>query len=65
MNDSRLIPIDVDAEKALLGSLMMQASVIEDVMPIVRAEMFSVDKHRLLYAAVLVQRRVVNRSSTP
>ena len=52
--DGRQMPQDLDAEMALLGSMMMDRTVIDDVRPIVPdAEAFAVPQHSIIFDALL------------
>lgn len=56
MTDDELPPHDIDAEKALLGACLIQASVVDDVADVVTAEDFYRPAHGLLFGAVLAVR---------
>lgn len=47
------IPHDIDAEEAVLGSILMDPYVIEMVLPILSAESFYLIKNRWIYESVL------------
>lgn len=49
----RVPPQNLDAERALLGSLMVRSSAIHDVSTIVRPEDFYAEKHKLIYQSML------------
>lgn len=49
----RVPPQDIEAEKALLGSVMLKPDAILDISEIVSAESFYVEKHSLIYRAML------------
>jgi replicative DNA helicase len=49
----RIPPQDIDAEKALLGSIMVRPIAIHDIMDSIRPESFYVDKHALIYKEML------------
>jgi replicative DNA helicase len=51
--DGRDRPANVDAERAVLGSILLKADVCDDVALIVRPEDFSDDSHQLLYRHLL------------
>lgn len=54
MPDEHIPPQDLDAEMALLGSMMMSAGVFDDVAPIIRsAKAFYSREHQKLYAALV------------
>jgi len=45
----RIPPNDIDAEKALLGSIMLRPTAIMDVLDLVSEEAFYVAKHQVIY----------------
>jgi len=49
----RIPPQNIDTEKALLGSLMLRPEGMYDVGDVVTRESFYVDKHRMLFDAML------------
>lgn len=49
----RTLPHNVDAEKALLGAIMLKPDVMHDVSAAVYPESFFADKHRSIYEAIL------------
>lgn len=49
----RIPPHDIDAEKALLGAVMIKTSGLMDVADIVTPDMFYVEKHKIIYSAML------------
>ena len=49
----RIPPQNIDTEKALLGSLMLRPEGIYDVGDMITRESFYVDKHRMLFDAML------------
>lgn len=49
----RIPPQNIDSEKALLGSLMLRPEGMYDVSDLVTRETFYVDKHRMLFDAML------------
>lgn len=49
----RIPPQNIDSEKALLGSLMLRPDGMYDVADMVTRETFYVDKHRMLFDAML------------
>ncbi|MEN9852313.1 MAG: hypothetical protein RI996_256, partial [Candidatus Parcubacteria bacterium] len=55
----RIPPQDLDAEKALLGSIMLSPESVHDISEIVSRDSFYSEKHRLLYENMLelAQRR--------
>lgn len=48
-NIVRIPPQDIDAEKALLGSIMVRPAGIHDIMDTIRSESFYADKHGIIY----------------
>jgi replicative DNA helicase len=58
-NIVRIPPQDIDAEKALLGSIMVRPAAIHDVVDTIRAESFYVEKHALIFKQML---ELVSRS---
>lgn len=52
-NIVRIPPQDIDAEKALLGSIMVRPIGIHDIMDSVRPETFYVEKHGMIYKEML------------
>jgi replicative DNA helicase len=51
--DARDRPANVDAERAVIGSIMLKPDVCDDVVLIVRPEDFSDESHQLLYRHLL------------
>ena len=51
--DARDRPANVDAERAVLGSILMKPDVCDDVALVIRAEDFSDESHQLLYRHLL------------
>lgn len=49
----RIPPQNIEAERALLGSLMLKDGAIHDVTDIVDADSFYVERHRIIYRAIL------------
>lgn len=49
----RIPPQDIDAEKALLGSIMVRPVGIHDIMDSIRPESFYVEKHGMIYKEML------------
>ncbi len=49
----RIPPQSIEAEKALLGSLMLKPDGIHEVTDLVSADSFYVEKHRVTYSAML------------
>ncbi len=48
-NIVRIPPQDIDAEKALLGSIMVRPAGIHDILDVIKPESFYVDKHAIIY----------------
>ncbi|MBI1975657.1 MAG: replicative DNA helicase [Candidatus Vogelbacteria bacterium] len=48
----RLPPQDIDAERALLGSVMLSPRMVHDIIDIVGPDSFYAEKHRMIYAAM-------------
>ncbi len=46
-------PQNIEAEKALLGSVMMRQDAIYEIMDIVHSRILYVEKHRLIYEAII------------
>jgi replicative DNA helicase len=51
--DPRERPANVDAERAVLGSILLKPDVCDDISLVVRAEDFSDESHQLLYRHLL------------
>ncbi|AKM84247.1 TPA: replicative DNA helicase [Candidatus Campbellbacteria bacterium] len=49
----RIPPQDIDAEKALLGSVMLKADALFEIMDFISVECFYAEKHRLVFKAML------------
>lgn len=49
----RIPPQHIEAEKALLGSIMIKPESIHDVLDLITTNSFYVDKHRLIFQAML------------
>jgi replicative DNA helicase len=49
----RLVPANVDAERAVLGSVLIDPDAIIKIAPTLRVEDFFVDRHRWIYEATL------------
>ncbi|TSC83446.1 MAG: replicative DNA helicase [Parcubacteria group bacterium Gr01-1014_17] len=49
----RIPPQNIDAEKALLGSVMLRTDALSDVIDILYPEAFYVEKHRLIWKTML------------
>lgn len=49
----RIPPQNIDAERALLGSIMLKADAIYDAIDIISAESLYVEKHRVIFRAML------------
>lgn len=57
----RLPPQDLDAERGVLGSVLLFHEILADVVPVLRPEMFYLDQHRVMYEAMLE----LNADGTP
>lgn len=53
MADTRIPPQSIDAERALLGSIMLKPDGIHEVTDLVSADSFYVEKHRLIFRSML------------
>jgi replicative DNA helicase len=49
----RMPPQSLDAEKALLGSLMVRPEVVNDVLDLVREESFYAEKHAIIFRSII------------
>lgn len=49
----RIPPQDIDSEKALLGSVMLKADALFEIMDFISFECFYAEKHRLVFKAML------------
>ncbi len=49
----RVPPQNIDAEKALIGSIMVRPVALNDIIDIIFPESFYVEKHRLIYQGML------------
>ena len=54
MLESKKLPNNIDAEKALLGSLILDKDVIYDVVDIITEEDFFLESHRIIFQAVQI-----------
>lgn len=52
MTVNRIPPQSLDAEKALLGSLLLKPEAMHDIADIVRGESFYAEKHKLIFEAM-------------
>ena len=52
MTVNRRPPQSLDAEKALLGSLLLKPEAMHDIADIVRGESFYAEKHKLIFEAM-------------
>jgi replicative DNA helicase len=55
-------PQNLEAEKALLGSIFFQNEALDDVADVIRPEMFYLQSHRKLYEAVLTLQEAGKRA---
>jgi replicative DNA helicase len=51
--DLRIPPQSLEAEKALLGSIMMQPEVMHEIIDIISERTFYADRHRLIWLAMM------------
>ena len=49
----RVPPQDIDTEKALIGAIMLKSDNIDEILDAVTPESFYVEKHRIIFAAIL------------
>ena len=54
MADTRIPPQNIEAERALLGSIMLKPDAIHEVTDLVSADSFYVEKHRIRVAILSV-----------
>ncbi len=52
-NNVRIPPQDIEAEKALLGSIMISPQALYDIGDIINLDSFYVDKHRIIYRSMM------------
>ncbi len=50
---TRTPPHNLEAEKSVLGSMMLVNSAIDDVLPIVRADFFHNDAYRIIFSTII------------
>lgn len=53
ISDVRVPPQSIEAEKALLGSIMLRPEAINDVIDLARPEAFYAEKHRLIFTTMM------------
>ncbi len=53
MIQARIPPQNIDAEKALLGSIMLRPDAIYDIMDVINSNSFYVDKHRKIFEIMM------------
>jgi len=53
IQDVRIPPQSIEAERALLGSIMLRPEVMHDIMELINPACFYVEKHRLIYTTML------------
>ncbi len=51
-NSLRVPPQDIQAERALLGSIMLRPDIMSDTMDIISADSFYVEKHRIIFRSM-------------
>jgi len=49
----RIPPQNIDSEKALLGAIMLRPEVMHEIIEVVEADSFYVEKHRIIWRAML------------
>ncbi|MEK7120840.1 MAG: replicative DNA helicase, partial [Patescibacteria group bacterium] len=49
----RIPPQNIDSERALLGAIMIRPEVMHDIFDMISPEAFYVEKHRIIYTAIL------------
>ena len=49
----RVPPQSIEAEKALLGSIMLRPEALYDIMDFLRHEAFYAEKHRIIFTAIM------------
>src|SRR3989344_7478414 len=52
-SDLRIPPQSIDAEKALLGSIMLKPEAMYEIIEIVKPDSFYSEKHRIIYSSML------------
>ncbi len=52
INTKRIAPQDIEAEKSLLGAILISEESLPDVTEIVKPDDFYDESHRLIYAAM-------------
>ena len=52
LDASRLPPCNLEAERSVLGSILLENDVLHDVVPFLRASDFYRDAHQVIYAAI-------------
>ena len=50
--DGKLVPQDVEAEKAVLGSMMLENPIINDIIDMLQAEDFYLPAHQYIYSVI-------------
>ncbi|MDO8523683.1 MAG: DnaB-like helicase N-terminal domain-containing protein, partial [bacterium] len=53
MSETRIPPQSIEAERALLGSIMLKPDAIHEVTDLLSADSFYVEKHRAIYRTML------------
>jgi len=53
IQDIRIPPQSIEAERALLGSIMLRPEVMNDIIELINPGCFYVEKHRLIYTTIL------------
>jgi replicative DNA helicase len=52
-NSTRIPPQDIEAEKALLGSIMLRPQGLNEIVDFISADSFYLQRHRIIYNAML------------
>jgi replicative DNA helicase len=52
-NNLRILPQSLDAEKAILGSIMIRPSSVYEIADIISHEMFYAEKHKIIYREMM------------
>ncbi|MAF59537.1 MAG: replicative DNA helicase [Candidatus Pacebacteria bacterium] len=52
-NNLRVPPQSIDAEKALLGSIMLKPQALNDVIDIISSDSFYAEKHRIIFSSMI------------
>lgn len=55
-DESRMPPCNLIAEKSVLGGLMIEVDKVDDIAPLIRADDFHREPHRVVFTAMLAMR---------